>query len=240
MWSLSLETVLHKLLHCESIPQAAGLHKLPQHRSLPMGYSPSGTGCSSMGPPQGCKPCQQTGSGVGSSLHGSTGPGKSLLQCRLPTGSQLPSDIHLLRHRVHSTGCRWISAPLWTSMGCRGTTCLTMVFIMSCEGRLSAPASRAPPLPPASLILVPEELFLSHCLTLFSLPFYHIFFLPLLKYVITEALAPSLTSLALISVESVLEPPGIGFIRHGGSFSQLLTESTTISPPLPKPCHANP
>ena len=28
-----------------------------------------------------------------------------------------------------------------------------------------------------------------------------------------------------------------GFIRHGGSFSQLLTEGTPIAPPLPKPCH---
>jgi len=57
----------------------------------------------------------------------------------LPTGSQPPSGIHLLWHGVPSMGCRWISAPPWTSMGCRGTTCLTMVFIMSCKGRVSAP-----------------------------------------------------------------------------------------------------
>ena len=51
---------------------------------LPTGCSPSGTGCSSMGPPQGHKPCQQTCSGMGSSLHGSTDPGRSLLQRRAP------------------------------------------------------------------------------------------------------------------------------------------------------------
>jgi len=91
--SLSWETVLHKLLQCESFPWAAPLHKLPQHGSLPTGCSPSGTGCSSMGPPRGHKPCQQTCSGVGSSPHGPTGPGRNLLQHRLPTGSQPPSGI---------------------------------------------------------------------------------------------------------------------------------------------------
>jgi len=32
-------------------------------------------------------------------------------------------------------------------MDCRGTTCLTMVFIISCKGRLSALVSQAPPPP---------------------------------------------------------------------------------------------
>jgi len=66
----------------------------------------------------------------------------------------------------------------------------------------------------------------------------HRFFLPLLKDVITESLPPSLIDLT--SGGSVLEPAGIGSVRHGGSFSQLLTEATPISPPLPKPCHTNP
>uniref|UniRef100_A0A8C8A6C9 Caspase activity and apoptosis inhibitor 1 n=1 Tax=Otus sunia TaxID=257818 RepID=A0A8C8A6C9_9STRI len=55
------------------------------------GCSPSGTGCSSVGPPRGHKSCQQTCSSVGSSLHGATGPARSLLQHGLPTGSQPPS-----------------------------------------------------------------------------------------------------------------------------------------------------
>ena len=67
-----------------------------------------------------------------------------------------------------SRGCRWISAPLWTSMGCRGTACLTMVFPMGCRG-ISAPAPGAPPPPPSSLTLVSAELFLSHLLTPLSL-----------------------------------------------------------------------
>jgi len=47
-----------------------------------------------------------------------------------------------------STGYRWISVAPWTSMGCRATVCVTMVFIMSYKGRLSAPVSQAPPPPP--------------------------------------------------------------------------------------------
>jgi len=86
--SLSRETILHKLLQHESFPRAAALHELPQRGSLPTGCSPSGTSCSSMSPPRRHKPCQQTCSGMGSSLHGSTGPGRSLLQPGLPMGSQ--------------------------------------------------------------------------------------------------------------------------------------------------------
>jgi len=115
--------------------------------------------CPSVGPSHGCSP-----SGTGCS---STG---------LPTGSQLPSGIPLLRCGVPSTGCRWRSAPPWTSIDCRGTACLTMVFITSCKGRLSALASRAPP-PPPSLSLGSAEWFLSHRLApLSSLPFHHRFF----------------------------------------------------------------
>jgi len=46
--------------------------------------------------------------------------------------------------------------------------------------------------------------------------------------------------LALASGGSVLEPAGTGFIRHGGSFSQLLPEATPTAPPLPKPCQTIP
>ena len=65
-------------------------------------------------------------------------------------------------------------------------------------------------------------------------------FLHFLKYVITEALPPSLMGSALASRRSILDPAGIGSIRHGGSFWHLLTEATLAAPPLPKPCHANP
>jgi len=60
----------------------------------------------------------------------------------------------------------------------------------------------------------------------------------LLKYVITEALPSLLTGLALASGVSVLKPAGTGFIRHSGSFSQLLTEATSVTPSITKdwPC----
>jgi len=66
------------------------------------------------------------------------------------------------------------------------------------------------------------------------------FFLALVKYVITEVLPPSLIGSALARSGSILEPAGAGFIRHGGSSSQLLAEVAPIAPLLPKPCHANP
>uniref|UniRef100_A0A8B9RUN6 Protein artemis n=1 Tax=Accipiter nisus TaxID=211598 RepID=A0A8B9RUN6_9AVES len=100
MGSLPWETVLHELLQHGSFPQAAVLHELLQRGSLPIGCSPSGAQCSSVGPPWGPKCCQQTCSSVGSSLHGATGPARSLLQRGLPTGSQPPSGIPLLRRGV--------------------------------------------------------------------------------------------------------------------------------------------
>jgi len=45
-----------------------------------------------------------------------------------------------------------------------------------------------------------------------------VFFLLLLKYVITEVLPPLLIGLALASSGSVLEPAGTGVIRDGGTF----------------------
>jgi len=71
------------------------------------------TNCPNVGPPRGHKPCQKTCSGVGSSLHGSTGPGRTLLQCGLPTGSQPPSGIHLLRCGVLPR----LQADICTSLG---------------------------------------------------------------------------------------------------------------------------
>jgi len=132
---------------------------------LPTGCSPSRIGCSSVGPPQGHKPCQQTCSGVGSFPHRATGPARSLLQRGLSMGSQPPLGIHLLQHEVlrgmHVDICSTVDIH-----GLQGATCLTMVFPMGCRAKISAPAPGAPPPPPSSLTLVPAELFLSHILTL--------------------------------------------------------------------------
>ena len=51
----------------------------------------------------------------------SMSPAKSLLQNRFPTGSRSPLDTCTFSRVESSRGCRWISAPLWTPMGCRGT-----------------------------------------------------------------------------------------------------------------------
>ena len=75
-----------------------------------------------------------------------------LLQHGFPTGSQSPLGIHLLQRGVLHR-LQWISAPLWTSLGCRGRACLTIVFTMSCRG-ISALVPGACPPPPSSLTLV--------------------------------------------------------------------------------------
>jgi len=113
---------------------------------------------------------------------------------------------------------------------------------MSCKGRLSAPASRA--LPPLSFF---TDLGVCRVVSLTSSHFSlstavspQLFFLSFLKYVITEALPLLLIGLALGSGGPVLELPGTGFIRHGGSFSQLLKKATPIAPLLPKPHHVKP
>jgi len=114
------------------------------------GCSPSGTGCSSIGPPRGRKSCQETCSSVGSSL--SMGPQVLPGGC---SSAGSPAGHSLLRASIcsgvgFSMGCRWISAAPWTSMGYRGTTCLTMIFSTGCKG-ISAPVPGAPPSPPSSL-----------------------------------------------------------------------------------------
>jgi len=114
-------------------------------------------------------------------------------------------------------------------------------FITSCKGRLSAPASQAPP-PPSFFTDLGVCRVVSFTSSHFSLytAVSPQFFLPFLKYAIPEALPPLLIGLALASSESVLEPAGTDFVRCGGSFLQVLTEATPIAPPLLKPCHANP
>jgi len=174
MKSLSQETVLHKLLQCGSFPQAAALHELPQRGSLPQGAVLQKQAAPALVPHGVTSPASKPAPAWASLSMGLQVLAGACSSVGLPTGSQLPSGIHLLRNGVPSTGYRWISAPPWTSMGCRGTICLTMVFITGCKGRLSAPTFRAPPPPPpSSLTLVSAELFLSHRLTpLSSLPFH--------------------------------------------------------------------
>jgi len=101
-----------------------------------MGCSPSGMDCSSVGPPESHKPCQQTCFSVGFSLHGFTGPGRSLLQSEVSMGSQPP--LGGSSAVGSSMGCGWRSAPPWTSMGCSRTACLTIIFLRSYRGICSS------------------------------------------------------------------------------------------------------
>jgi len=132
-----------------------------------IGCSPSGTGCTTVGLPQGHKPCCKPARSWAPLSTGSqvlAGACSSMLS---PWGHRLLGShvIYLLQRGVHSMGYRWISSPPWTSMDCRGTAWVIMVFIMSCRRKLSTLAPGASPPPPSSLTLVSAELFLSHSLT---------------------------------------------------------------------------
>lgn len=84
--SLSWDTVPCENLQCESPPQAADLCELPQRGPLQERTDLS----RATGPASSCVV-------MGSSLHGSAGPARSLLHCRLSVGSQPPSGTHLPR-----------------------------------------------------------------------------------------------------------------------------------------------
>jgi len=237
MRSLSQKTVLHKLLQRESFPRAAALHELPQRRCL-MGCSPSGTGCSSVGPHGVTSPASKPAP-VWAPL--STGPQVLPGACSqrgLPTGSQLPSGIHLLRHGVPSMGCRWVSAPPWTSMGCRGTACLTMVFSMGCKGNLFSGILST--FFPFFTDLGVCSCF-SHFISLLSnCHFTTAFFFPFLNMLAQRryhrcCLAWPWPAVGLSQSQLALALSDIG--EASRSFSQ---QPPLQSPPLPKPCHANP
>ncbi|KAK4807226.1 hypothetical protein QYF61_024346 [Mycteria americana] len=109
--------------------------------------------CSSMGPfhrvqsfrnglrqrgsPTGHRSCQKTCSCVGTSPW-ATVPARSLLLHGLSpqAAASFRAHIHLLQRGVLHGLQGWISAPLWTSMGCKETTCVsvTMVFTTGCRG----------------------------------------------------------------------------------------------------------
>ena len=131
------------------------------------------------------------------SLHGSTGPARTCSRVGSPRSNSL-LQASTCSSVGYSMGCRWVSAPLWILMGCRGTACLTTVISTGCRGT-SDLAPGAPPPPPSSLTLMPAELFLSDILTPFSRRSCRggRSGLAILKYVIAEALPPSTDGLGL-------------------------------------------
>jgi len=178
--SLSWETVLHKLLQCESFPRAAALHELPRHGSFPWSavlqeqaapaWVPHGITSPASKPALAWAPLSM-GPQVLAGACSSAGSrwGHSFLQVSTCSGVRsFPRTAGgYLLHR----------GPPWAA---GGQPASPWSFITSYKGKLFAPASRAPPPPPSSLTLVSAELFLSHCLTpLSQLLSHHSFFLPL-------------------------------------------------------------
>jgi len=141
-----------------SFPRAAALHKLPQRGSLPRGAVLQEQAAPAWVPHGVTRPASKP---APARARLSMSPQVLAGACSstgLPMGSQPPLAIHLLRREVPPTGYRWIPAPLWTSMGCSRTACLTIVCSTGCRG-ISAPATGAPP--PTPLAFVSAELFLS-------------------------------------------------------------------------------
>lgn len=87
--------------------------------NLSTGCILSGTDCCSMGPLQSHKSFQQTCSNKDSLSPQVIGHARAILQEGLLTGSQPPSSTPSCSDVGSSMGCRWISASLWTSMGCK-------------------------------------------------------------------------------------------------------------------------
>jgi len=146
------------------------------------------------------------------SLHGSTGPARSLLQCRLAMGSQHPSAI--------STG-----SSVGSSMDCR---------------RISAPAHGPLPPPLSSLALVSAEFFLSHSLTPLSSCRCTGAFFPLLNYVIPEALPLFANGLSFGQWLVHLSHLALALSDMGDAAESFLQKLPWQPPLLPKPCHTNP
>jgi len=148
--SLPLSTVLHArtwvlLMSCCSSRTAPAC-------VLSMGCSPSRMNCSNVGLPGATSTARKLAL-VWAPLHwpqllpgacscvGSPWAATSF-RAHLPASVQGPPQAVV-----------WICAPTWSSMGCRETTQVIMVFSRGCRG-IFAPALGAPPPPPSSLTLV--------------------------------------------------------------------------------------
>jgi len=102
-----------------SLSQEAGLHKLPQHVSFPRGAVLQEQTTPAWVPHGVTSPARKPTPGWAPVCTGTQILAGACFIMGLPTGSQLPSGILLLWGGIHSMGYRWISAPPWTSMGCR-------------------------------------------------------------------------------------------------------------------------
>lgn len=106
-----------------------------------------------------------------------------------------------------SMGSRWISAQPWTSMGCRGASCLTT----DCR-EISVPESGAPPPSPSSVTVLSAEFF--HIFSLFFPTAVAHQLFPLLSSVMPEVVPWSLMGSAFFCSVSILDSAGIGSVGH--------------------------
>lgn len=221
----SLDTVLYKLLQCESFPQAAG-HELLQHGSLPESAVLQEQRGSLWGP----KSCQQSCSSMGSS------PGVHR-PCQEPAPAQASlgatvsfGHIYLLPsgalHRLQVDVCSTTALHgLCLHLGLQGNLCSVV---------------GAPPAPPCAWVLMSTELFLSHLLTPLTgcnccCKEQHF---TLLNSFILEVLPPSLMGPALASRRSILVPAGIKDHQTQGKLIVPHHRSQPCSPL--EPWHENP
>lgn len=93
----------------------------------PMGYSHSWTSPMSV-PATGCSSSWTTP--AWSPLHSATGCARSLLFCRLFTRWNLSLGTSLYSSMSFSLGCRWLLAPPWTFMDCRGTISISFQCLL--------------------------------------------------------------------------------------------------------------
>jgi len=200
-----------------------------------MACSPSGTGCSSVGPPRGHKPCQETCSGMGCSpqVHRSCWEPAPACAAHGFTASFRHPPAPAWGFRQAAGGDPLYRGPPWTAGGQPASPWSSLWAernLCSSTWSISSPSFFT------DLGVYRVVSFTSSHSSLSTAISLQVF--PLLKYVVTEALPPLLIGLALASGGSILELAGTGFIRHGGSFSQLLTEATPIAHPATKtlPC----
>jgi len=158
--SLPREKVLCKRLQHGSRPWGAVFHELLQHGSLPQGTVLQEQAAPALVPHGVTRPASKPALAWAPF---STGPQVLAGACSSVGSPQGHSFLwaSACSGMGSSPGCRWRSAPPWTSMVCRGTAFLTMVCSTGCRGT-SAPALGAPLPAPSSLTLVSTELFLSH------------------------------------------------------------------------------
>jgi len=143
----------------------------------------------------------------------------------LLTGSQPPSGIHLLHHGPPRTEGEQPASP-WS-------------FITSCKGRVSAPASQAPP-PPSfftDLGVCRAVSFTSSHSSLLTALLSHLFF-PFLNMLSQRRYPTAVADWFGLGQRRVCLTAGWHWLYQ--TWGKLLTEATPIAPPLLKPCHTNP